>query len=280
MPWGTTTEDVRAGLDWALASDPCAALVFLARTKDLFMMLGQADGLRLARLALERCASLDHDRAVVQLTAGVMSLLFGDADAAREELTRARQLSVASGERALEAWSLFFAGLTETLEGAVEPARVQLEASRALHRELGSGSGEARATAALGLTMTSEHPGLARDLVEAALALNEAEQDGWGRGQCHLYLGLLAEAAGASRKVATAHYRQAIDHLRPYRGGPLLPVALIGQASVVCADDPAQGSADRGCRVRRPGTCRRRVPALLPPRRRGGPRARRGRTWR
>ena len=94
---GDDYENVRAGLDWALASDPRAALVFLSRTKDLFLMLGQADGLRLARLALERCASLDRDRAVVQLTAGVLSLLFGDADGARESLERARELSVALG---------------------------------------------------------------------------------------------------------------------------------------------------------------------------------------
>ena len=237
---GDDYDNVRAGLDWAMESDPCAALVLLSRTKDLFVMLGQADGLRLARVALERCASLDHDRVVVQLTAGVLSLLFGDADGAREALKRARELSVALGEPGLEAWSRFFTGLTETLEGAAAPAREQLEASRALHRELGIATGEARATAALGLTMTVEHPALARDLVEEALALNEAEDDRWGQGQCHLYLGLLAEAGGASGKVSTAHYRQAVDHLLPYRGGPLLPVALIGQASVVCAGDPAK----------------------------------------
>ena len=237
---GDDYENVRAGLDWALASDPCAALVFLARTKDLFLMLGQADGLRLAQLALDRCASVDRDRVVVQLTAGVLSTLFGDADRAREAVQRAREQSVALSDPGLEAWSLFFAGLTEALEGALAPARMQLEASRALHRELGIAIGEARATAALGLTMTSEHPVLAGELVEEALALNEAEQDRWGQGQCHLYLGLLAEARGASRKVATSHYRQAVDHLRLYRGGPLLPVALIGQASVLCGDDPAK----------------------------------------
>ncbi|MDX6476253.1 MAG: hypothetical protein QOH95_1764 [Gaiellaceae bacterium] len=254
---GDDYENVRAALDWTLASDPCAALVFVARTTDLFMMLGQADGLRLARLALDRCASLDRDRIVVQLAAGVLSLLFGDADAAREELERAREQSVTLGEPGLEAWSLFFAGLTETLAGAVAPARVQLEASRALHRALGIGAGEARATAALGLTMTSKHPVLARELIEEALALNEAAQDRWGQGQCHLYLGLLAEAGGASRKVAAGHYRLAMEHLRPYRGGPLLPVALIGQASVVCAGDPAKAlriaAAAYGVRARAGG---------------------------
>jgi predicted ATPase/DNA-binding CsgD family transcriptional regulator len=233
-------ENVRAALEWAVASDPCSSFDLLARTKDLFMMLRQADGLRLARLALERCPAPNRERIVVQVTAGVLSILFGDADAARETLKQARELSSELREPALEAWSLFFGGLTEMLEGAQDPARKQLQASRALHHRLGIRAGEARATAALGLTIASDDPVQARDLVEEALSLASAESDLWTQGQCQLYLGMIAEAAGARGDAATAHYRQAVEHLRLFRGGPLLPVALIGQASVLCAGEPAK----------------------------------------
>ncbi len=192
-------QNVRAALEWAVASNPCAAFDLLARTRDLFLMLGQADGLRLARTALERCASRNRDRVVVHVTAGVLSLMFGDADSAQDELTQARELSSGLQEPALEAWALFFSGLTDTLEGLTDPARAKLEASRALHHRLGIATGEAHATAALGL---------------------------------------IAEAAGARPDVASAHYRRAVEHLRPFRGGPLLPVALIGQASMLCGTDP------------------------------------------
>jgi DNA-binding CsgD family transcriptional regulator/tetratricopeptide (TPR) repeat protein len=231
-------ENVRAALEWAVASNPCAAFELLARTNDLFLMLGQADGLRLARTALGRCPSRDRNRVVVHVTAGVLSLMFGDAETAQHELARARELSIALEEPELEAWALFFTGLTDTLEGTTVLARRTLEASRTLHRRLGIATGEARATAALGLATLPDDLGHARELVEEALSLNEGMGDGWGQGQCHLYLGLIAEAEGNRGNTASRHYRRAIEQLRPFRGGPLLPFALIGQASVLSASDP------------------------------------------
>src|SRR5262249_2519542 len=52
-------ENVRAAVQWAAASDPCAARSSLAALYDLFLMLGQADGRRLAQLLLERCEIRD-----------------------------------------------------------------------------------------------------------------------------------------------------------------------------------------------------------------------------
>jgi hypothetical protein len=130
-------QNVRSALEWAAASDPCAAFDLIARARDLFLMFGQADGLRLARTALERCPSHNRDRVIVHVTAGVLSLMFGDADTAQDELTQARELSIALQEPALEAWALFFSGLTDTLEGVTDQARATLETSRALHHRLG-----------------------------------------------------------------------------------------------------------------------------------------------
>ena len=236
-------ENIRAAIEWSMETDACAALDLLERTKDLFTMLGQADGLRLARLALARCPTESRTRAVVEVTAGVLSMLFGDADSARRSLQDAAQLSVALSQPALQGWARFFLGLTEMLESAVGPAREHLEAARSLHQELGFTTGVARATAALGLTTLADDPLHARDLVEDALALNAAGGDSWGQGQCHIYLGLIAEATDASPGVASGHYREAAEQLRRYPGGPLLPVALIGQASVLRRSDPARALA-------------------------------------
>jgi predicted ATPase/DNA-binding CsgD family transcriptional regulator len=233
-------ENVRTAIEWSVESDACAALDLLERTKDLFTMLGQADGLRLARLALARCPTQSRTRAVVEITTGVLAMLFGDAGSARKALDNAARLSVALSQPELQGWARFFLGLTEMYEGAVGPAREHLRTARSLHHELGFTTGVARATAALGLTTLAEDPRRAGDLVEEALALNVANRDSFGQGQCHIYLGLIAEATDARPHVASSHYRQAAEHLRRYPGGPLLPIALIGQASVLRRNDPVR----------------------------------------
>jgi len=102
-------------------------------------------------------------------------------------------------------------------------------------------SGWARATAALGLTfLIAGEPERARELVEEALAVDVAEGDEWGQGHCNLYLGIIADAAAADPAIPTSHYREAVERLRGFRGGPLLPLAMIGQAGVLAARDPGR----------------------------------------
>jgi predicted ATPase len=134
-------ENVRAALEWAAATDPCGARPLLAGTKDLFLMLGAADGRRLARLLLERCPARDRDRAELQLIAGALAFLVADAEAARSVLAEAQELAAELGERWLEGWAHWWLGLTETLDGEIEPARAHLEATRALHDQSGAASG-------------------------------------------------------------------------------------------------------------------------------------------
>ena len=263
MPWtvldalGDLLRECARGLDWALASDPCAALVSSRERSGPVHDAGAGRRPSPRAAGARALASLDRDRIRARTGAGgVLSLLFGDAHAAREELSAgAPELERRLGEPGAEAWSLSSRVSRRRLRARSGPLACS---SRRAERftASSSGAGEARATAALGLTMTSEHPVLARELIEEALALNEAAQDGWGQGQCHLYLDLLAEAGGASRKVAAGHYRLAMEHLRPYRGGPLLPVALIG-GRASCA--PA--IRRRRCGSRLPPTASARVPA-------------------
>ena len=154
-------ENFRAALEWAAATDPCRARPLLAGLKELFVLLGVADGHRLAHLVLQRCPARDRERVQVQIVFGSLAMLAADAEAARRALADAQALSAELGERELAGWAHFFLGLVETL--GVDPplldsAREHLEAARTLHHERGIGTGWARATAVLGLTflMTGE----------------------------------------------------------------------------------------------------------------------------
>jgi non-specific serine/threonine protein kinase len=234
-------ENVRAALEWAADADPCSAMRVLGGTRDLFFRFGQADGLRLARLLLERCPIRDRHRAEAQISAGQLAISMGEYQAAGRVLAEARELSAELGEPVLEAWTRFFQGLADTLAGALEPGREHLQASRALHHELGIGIGEARAIAALGMTfLMANEIDRARELLEAALSLYVAEEDKWGQGQCHTFLGMITESTAPDPSSATAHYRKGVDFLRPSRDATLLPVALIGQSGVLVGGDPAK----------------------------------------
>jgi DNA-binding CsgD family transcriptional regulator len=235
-------ENVRAALAFSAASDPCSGMPFLAAVWDLFFILGQADGVRLGELLLERCPKRDRTRAVVQVSVAVLRLMQADVEGARAMLADALRLSVELGERALEGWALFFQGLAATFEGLEDAGREALTRARDLHDELGVQVGEGRAIAALGLTeLKAGEPGPARKLVEDALEIQVATGDLWSQGQCYVYLGMIAEDTGSAPSQAAAHYRHAVDSLRPYGSGPLLPIALALQGGIVGRRDPKRG---------------------------------------
>ncbi|MDQ3897148.1 MAG: LuxR C-terminal-related transcriptional regulator, partial [Actinomycetota bacterium] len=231
--------NIRAALEWAAVAAPCAGLRLLARMQDLFLVLGQADGRRLAGVVLERCPTRDRTRAHVQLCAGALAWWTGDPDAACRILTETRDLGAELGEREIEGWAWMFEGLLEVFGGSPSRARRNFEQARRLHHELGVRTGEARATAAMGLTSLLEGDrAKAQSLVEEALDLAVALDDGFAQGQSHTYLGMIAQA-GADERAATSHYRSAVTCLRPYRDVTLLPLSLVGQALVLARRDPA-----------------------------------------
>lgn len=233
-------ENVRAAVEWAAAANPCSAIRLLGGTRDLFFRFGQADGLRLARLVLERCSTADRFRVEAQIGAGQLAITLGEFRAARDALAQARELCADLNEPALEAWIRFFQGLAETLAGEIEPGREHLRAAQELHHELGIPIGEARSIAVLGGTfLMAGEPARAEELLERALAICMAQGDRWGQGQAHTFLGMIAESTMRNPSGATPHYRQAVELLRPSRDATLLPVALIGQASVLVPRDPA-----------------------------------------
>jgi non-specific serine/threonine protein kinase len=208
---------------------------------DLFFVLGQADGRRLAEVLLERCPARDETRADVQISAGALCWWTGDPQAARAILAEARELSAELGDQALEGWAWIFEGLVEMFGGSVERARRNFEEGRRLHHHVGVRTGEARATAAIGLTLMLENDSArAQELVEEALELAVAGDDGFGQGQAHTYLGMIAQA-NADEGAATSHYRSAVGCLAPYRDVTLLPASLVGQALVLVRRDPAVG---------------------------------------
>lgn len=236
---GPDYANVRAALEWAAVADPCAGMRLLSGMLDLFLMLGQADGRRLAELVLGRCPSRDRYRVDVQISAGALAWWTGDAEGARRTLADGRRLARELGERELEGWGRIFEGLVDLFGGAVERARQQFEEAQRVHRELGVRSGEARSTSAIGLTyMLENHNRRAKDLVDAGLTIAVEAGDRFAQGQSHTYLGMIAQSAGDER-AATLHYRAAVDCLRPHRDATLLPMTLVGQAGVLLRRDPA-----------------------------------------
>lgn len=174
------------------------------------------------------------------ISAGQLAISMGDSETARGVLAEARKLNADLREPVLEAWTLFFQGLTETLAGCFELGREHLQESRALHHELGIRIGEARSIAGLGMTfLMGGEPAHARELLETALSIYKTEGDRWGQGQCHTFLGVIAEDGAPDPAAATSHYREAVECLRPSRDATLLPVALICQAGVLGRRDPA-----------------------------------------
>jgi predicted ATPase/DNA-binding CsgD family transcriptional regulator len=230
-------ENVRAALEWAADAEPCAGTTLFVASRDLFSTLGQADGRRIAQLLLDRCPARDRRRIELLITAGILAMTTADAQAARAYHTEARHLSAELSELELEAFATFYHGLVDTLEMAVEPARANLEAATTLHQRAGNRPGEGLAIATLGLIflMTGE-PDHARELLEEALAIHTAAGYRWGQGHASLYLAITLEASGPH--VASAHYREAIQCLKPYRDTNLLPNALIGQAGLIARRDP------------------------------------------
>ncbi len=56
---------------------------------------------------------------------------------------------------------------------------------------------------------------------------------------CHAFLGMIAEATAPDPSRASSHYRKAVELLARSQDATLLPVALVGQASVLVRRDPA-----------------------------------------
>lgn len=236
--------NVRAALQWAASSDPCAGTRLHLARRDLFFFRGQADGLRVAELLLERCPERGRHRAELLITAGLLAMTAGDVLGARESYEDALELSSELADPRLEGWAHFFFGLVETLGGSAQEAHRHLEASRTLHRRTDIRIGEGVADAALGLACARDGDvERAAELLERALAIQKMTGYRWGQGQAHLYLGLVATSGGARSPDATTHFHNAVDCLRPYGESPLLPVALIGQASVLRDRDPARALA-------------------------------------
>ena len=154
-------------------------------------------------------------------------------------MTQAAEMSVELGERAAEAAAHLFLGIQHMFAGAPDKARGHLTTARTIAQETGDLIGEARSMAALGLSyfMDGERA-RARELLEAALAMDVAAQDRWSQGQANLYLGILAESS-AEPQAASSYFREAVECQRPYGDSTLLPVALVGQASVLTRRDPA-----------------------------------------
>lgn len=230
--------NVRAAIEWALATEPCVAMRMLVATRDLFFLLGQADGKRLTELALQRCPERNSDRVECTLAAGQYSYLLVDMPAAVALATEAVELSVELGERAAEGRAHWFLGLQKLFSTGPDNGREHFATARSIQRETGDLRAEGRTTASLGLALVKEgEHAAARKLLEEALAIGVAAQDHASQGQANLYLGILA-GSSADPDSASSYFREAVESFQHFHDSTLLPVALVGQASVVVRRDP------------------------------------------
>jgi predicted ATPase/DNA-binding CsgD family transcriptional regulator len=237
--WAVDYGNVRSALEWAAASEPCVAMRLLAETRDLFFILGQADGSRLAEMVLRQCPERNRHRAWLMISASHLAFQLGNLPDAAGLMTQAAELSVELGERAAEGAAHLFLGLQQILGGAPDKGRGHLTTARAIYQETGDLVGEGRSTAALGLSYFIDDERVrARELLEVALAMDLAAQDRWSQGQANLYLGILAESS-ADPQAASSYFREAVECQRPYDDSTLLPMALVGEASVMAPHDPA-----------------------------------------
>lgn len=230
--------NVRAAVEWALANEPCAAMRMLVAVRDLFFILGQADGRRLAEQALLQCPQRTLDRVECLIAAGQYAYLLGDVTTAVELTTDAIDLSVELGERSAEGRAHWFLALNQLFGGGADHGRHHFEIARAIQQETGERRLEGRTLATLGLAAFMDGDiTAAQQLVEEALAIGSAAKDRASQGQASLYLGILALASNAPDRAST-HFRESVLHLRPYRDATLLPMALAGQASTMAPHDP------------------------------------------
>jgi predicted ATPase/DNA-binding CsgD family transcriptional regulator len=231
-------ENVRAAIEWAAESDPCAGVAMFAATRDLFQMLGQADGRRIADTLLARCPTRDTSRVEVLITAGILSMASANADAARRLQREAREVAASLQDPELEGYAALYHGLTQVLNMEIEAARADLRAARELHHRAHILPGEAMAVASLGLTslLRGERDD-ARELLEQAVEMQREAGYRWGEGHASLYLGITLEAVDPA--AAGRCYRHAVECFLPYRDTTLLPYALMGQAGLLAQRDPA-----------------------------------------
>lgn len=229
--------NVRAAIEWAAVSDPRMGMRLLAETKDLFFMMGQADGSRSAELLLKASLEQNRYRVEVKIVAGHLAFQLGDLSTAARHMSEAVEMSAELGDRGVAAIAHLFQGLHQMFAGSPREARQHLSMAQALYQQVGDLLGEARTTAALGLTfLMDQNRGRARELLEHALEIGVAAADRWSQGQANLYLGILAESSADRR--ASSFFREAVECLRPYDDSTLLPVALIGRAGTMTKRDP------------------------------------------
>ena len=114
--------NVRAAVEWSRHGRSVRRDALLSGMLDLFIMLGQADGLRLAEQLLERCSLRDSNRVDVQISAGALEWFTGDSDGARRTLAEARRLSRKSASGHSKGGP-DLRGLLRLFGGSVERAR-------------------------------------------------------------------------------------------------------------------------------------------------------------
>ena len=219
-------DDLRGALRFAVERSPDTGLRLMASTRELWYRMAQAEGLERCLRFLALCPDLGADRAYALIAAGRLAITVQDHALADRVLAEA--LSVAARARAsgIEPLARFLLGVSLFLSARLDEAERELERAAELYGALDDRCGNARSSATRGVVAFFRGDWqAATDLLERALATLIAENDRWGEGLCHTYLGLSAREAGRSQ-AAERHLLRAMERLAPVRDVAILGIAL------------------------------------------------------
>jgi predicted ATPase/DNA-binding CsgD family transcriptional regulator len=249
-PWlarlAADLDDLRAAMDWAVASGrPLAVLDIAEPTFAFWMVRGlYVEMRRRLDAAVRSPAAGDEERARGLTTASILALMGGDYPAGYVFAAEAVSLAQTVGDdatlaRALtfRSWCGFFSG-----RGSTEQNHADSEAALTLAARLDDPQVHGRALLYAGArTMAGDSIGEGQALLERTLTELEAAGLTYMLPPAHAFLGLLPALAGRDIDDARAHARRAVDLGRQIGIHAFVSLGLAGLGVA----DTVQGREDR-----------------------------------
>jgi len=219
-------DDLRSALRFAAERNPATGLRLMASTRELWYRMAQAEGLERCLRFLALCPESGADRAYALLAAGRLAITVQDHALADRVLAEALSLAACSESPGIEPLARFLLGVSLFLSARLDEAELELARAAELYGALSDRCGSGRSSATLGVVAFFRSDWqAATDMLERALATLTAEDDQWGEGLCHTYLGLSAREAGRF-DAAERHLLRAMERLAPVRDVAILGIAL------------------------------------------------------
>jgi non-specific serine/threonine protein kinase len=243
--------DLRAALDFAVASAPAEGLRIMGATRELWFWNAQDEGLSRCLELLERHPEGDEARAWGLITAS-------NCHTARQETKDGERLATEAlglfeEDSAGQATALFYLAIAQCLgedtDGSAESSRAAFD----VYTKLGDAAGRSRSMGLLGMAAVWAH----RDeeaigIFREALTLARDADDAWAQGQILGYLGI-AESNLGRVAVGRARLIEAIDAFARVGDIAIRAVSLARLAALTVRRDPVTAVRAAAATTRREG---------------------------